>query len=224
MSISRLCLWATILFAVFTLLMSGAMSGWDLTGDPGANGYARSIFALYFAQDLDQLAFLAGDENAARRAELMRVQALDMYYPFIYAGMAMLFFAGIGLRGVKLAWLGLILAAAAIGADLAENEVANRVLADLEAGADPTERLDALWGHSWIKWGFIGAYAAVMAAIMILDRRRLLAIFPLLAAFGVLASWLQGGAPDYFNWAYQLLVPFMLTFPVAAWIYKGEAD
>lgn len=224
MSVSRLCLIATLVFAIATLVMSGAMSGWDLTSDPGANGYSRSIFALYFAQDSDALEFVTGAAGADRRGTLIAVQELDTYYPFIYAGMAMLFFAALGLRGTRLAWIGVALAGLAIGADLAENEVANRVLADLEAGADPTERLDALWGHTWIKWGFIAAYAGWMAILMVLAKRRLLAVFPALAAAAMAGAWLQGGAPNYFNWAYQLLIPFMLSFPAAAMIYLREPE
>lgn len=220
MSIPRYGFYLTILLAIVTLGISGAMSLGALVDDPGANGYARSIFALYFSRDLTDLAFLSGAEGAPMRAELMRIQALDLYYPLAYGGMAFVFFASLGLRGVKLAWVGVILAALAIGADLAENEVANRILADLEAGADPTERLDAMWGHTWIKWGFIAGYAAVMGAIMVLARRRLLAVFPILAAGGAAAAYVSAADPLVFNWAYQLLIPFMLSIPVAAFMYS----
>jgi len=224
MSLSRISLIGTILLAIVTLVLSGAMSGWDLSSDPGANGYARSIFALYFADNAGELSFLAGEAGEARRAALMRVQSIDMYYPFAYAGMAICFFLALGLRGVKLAWLGLVVAALAIGADLAENEVANRILADLAAGADPTDRLDAMHGHTWIKWGFIGGYAAILAAIMLLARRRFLALFPGLAAAALFGAWFSGDEPEYFNWAYQVLIPFMLTFPAAAVIYLREGE
>ncbi len=219
---ARYGFYLTILLALVTLVFSGAMANWGQSIDEGANGYARSIFALYFSRDLGDLAFISGADGAAMRAELMRIQVLDHYYPFAYGGMAMVFFAALGLSGTRLAWLGVVLGALAIGADLAENEVANRILADLDEGADPTERLDAMWGHSWIKWGFIGAYAAWMGVLMLMQRRRLLAVFPMFAVVGSVAAYVTAADPAVFNWAYQLLIPFMLTFPVAAIIFLRE--
>lgn len=221
----RIALFLTIVLTVVTLGFAGLM------GQPGPmqaeadlNGFQRPLFALYFATSIDDLAFIAGSENAPLREHLMHLQALDRWFPLAYGGMAIAFFFALGMRGAKLAWLGLALAAATIGADWAENEVANRILADLDAGADPTERLDAMWGHTWIKWGAIAGYAAVLAMIMALARRRLLAVFPALAAFGVGASYFSSADPAVFNWANQLLVPFMLTFPVAAVMYLRAKD
>lgn len=222
---ARYGFYLTIILALVTLGFA-AMIGQPGPLPEGAdlNGYQRPLFALYFSTSIEDLAFLSGEEAAALRQHIMGIQQLDTWFPVAYGGMAMAFFFGLGLRGAKLAWLGLVLAALTIGADWAENEVANRILADLDSGADPTERLDAMWGHTWIKWGAIGAYAAVMAGIMALARRRLLAVFPALAAFGIAASWFTQADPAVFNWANQLLVPFMLTFPAAAVMYLRAKD
>lgn len=222
---ARLGLFLTIALTVVTLVFAGLMGQpGPLQAEADLNGFQRPLFALYFATSIADLAFIAGPENAALREHLMHLQALDKWFPLAYGGMAMAFFFALGVRGAKLAWLGLALAAATIGADWAENEVANRILADLDAGEDPTARLDAMWGHTWIKWGAIAGYAAVLAAIMALARRRLLAIFPALAAFGIGASYVAQADPAVFNWANQLLVPFMLTFPVAAVMYLRAKD
>ena len=222
---ARYGFYLTIILTLVTLGFA-AMMGQPAPVPPGTdfNGYQRPLFALYFATSLEDLAFLSGEPAAALRQHLMTLQQLDTWFPVAYAGMAMAFFFGVGLRGTKLAWLGLALAALTIGADWAENEVANRILADLDAGVGPTERLDAMWGHTWIKWGAIGAYAAVLAGSMALARRRLLAVFPALAAFGIAASWFTQADPAVFNWANQLLVPFMLTFPAAAVMYLRAND
>ena len=222
---ARKAFYLTVVFALVTLGFAAFMGqAGPVQADTELNGFNKPIFALYFSTSPEDLAFIAGAEGAALRQHLMGIQVLDTWFPLAYGGMAMVFFFALGVRGTRLAWLGFVIAALAIGADWAENEVANRILADLEAGADPTERLDAMAGHTWVKWGAIAAYAAVMAVIMGLARRRLLAIFPALAAFGLAASYATGPDPEVFNWANQLLVPFMLTFPVAAVMYLRAKD
>lgn len=220
MTLQRLCFLLTLVATVITLTFAFLMqSGAPESLPESVNGFNRPIFAVYFARSLEDLAFITGPQAADIRTWMHGIQALDTWFPLAYGGMAIVFFAALGLRGKRLAFLGIVLAAAAIGADWAENEVANRILADLDAGADPTERLDAMWGHTWIKWGFIAAYAALMSVLMGLDRRPLLAILPGAAAIALAASWLTGADPAVFRVANILLVLFMLIFPIAAGMY-----
>ncbi|WP_412546121.1 hypothetical protein [Maricaulis sp. MIT060901] len=265
---ARKAFYLTIILAVVTLGFAGLMGQpGPLQPDTDLNGFQRPIFALYFATSLNDLHFITGAEGAALRQHLMRLQAIDTWFPLAYGGMAMAFFLALGVRGSRAAWLGLGLAAFTIGADWAENDAANRVLAGMEpvvceqlAGApagqelcltldsqsmgsgphvNPDDVYSAGQQHrehvvgealadlgllTWIKWGAIALYAAVFGAIMALAGRKLLAAFPILAAFGVAASWSSGADPAVFNWANQLLVPFMLTFPVAAVMYLRAKD
>ena len=108
------------------------------------------------------------------------------------------------------------MALAAIPADYMENRVINRILADLAMGADPAERLDALAAHTWMKWGAIGVYAALMAVLLWVRGHRLLAIPGAIGALAVAMAAVSGSA----GWAAELMalamIPFMLAFPVAA--------
>ena len=215
----------TILGALVTLVFAGLMQAGAPEGLPASiNGFDRPIFAVYFARSIEDLAFITGPETAAIRAWIQGIQALDTWFPLAYGGMGMAFFAGLGLRGRKLAFLGVILAAAAIGADWAENVVANRILAELDAGGDPTALLAAMWGHTWIKWGLIAAYSAFLSFLLIRDGRRMLAIIPGLTAIAFLATYASGANPDVFRVTNYLLVAFMLTFPVAGVFYLGASD
>lgn len=220
MSLSRifllLCLALTVAALGLAYLM-GQPAPAGATDLP--NGHERAIFALYFAQSLDDLAFIAGEEGAALRDYLVEVQSLDMYFPFAFAGLAACLFAALGLRGVHLAWLGSLAALFVIGADLAENEVANRVLADLSAGEDPTERLDALNSHSWIKWWAIAGYMVWMSLVLWFEKRRILALIPVLGAVPIVIGWLTQPDGSVMAMTYPLLVVAMLSFPVIAIVY-----
>lgn len=225
MTIDRLMFALTLLGAVVTLVFAGLMQAGAPESLPASvNGFDRPIFAVYFARSMEDLAFITGPGAAAIREWMQGIQALDTWFPLAYGGMAMAFFAGLGFRGRKLAFLGVILAAAAIGADWAENEVANRILADLNAGRDPSEALGAMWRHTWLKWGLIGAYSAFLSYLLATDGRRLLAIIPGLAAIAFLVTFVTGADPDVFRVTNYLLVAFMLTFPIAAVFYLRARD
>ncbi len=215
----------TLLGAAVTLIFVGLMQAGAPESLPAnVNGYDRPIFAVYFARSIEDLAFITGPGAAAIREWIQGIQALDTWFPLAYGGMAIAFFAGLGLRGRKLAFLGVLLAAGAIGADWAENEVANRILADLDAGRDPSAELDAMWRHTWMKWGLIGAYSGVLSYLLATDSRRPLAIFPGLAAIAFLVTYVTGAHPDAFRVTNYLLTAFMLTFPVAAIFYLRAPD
>lgn len=191
----------------------------DLGSAPMRAGFHSPIMALELAKSVDDLAFLQGDAAADLRAYMVRVQQLDWGFPLAYAGMAAAFFAGLGLRGGKLnwlAWVALAVAIVAIPADYMENRVINRVLADLAVGADPTERLDALQAHTWMKWGAIGLYGALMAVLMWVRGHRLLALPGVLGAASVVWAALSGSAGGPAEIMSLAMIPFMLGFPVAA--------
>lgn len=220
MSLSRIFLLLSLALTVAALVLAYLMGQPAPAGAaPLPNGHEREILALYFAQSVDDLAFLAGAEGGALREYMMKVQAYDMYFPFAFAGLAACLFAALGLRGVHLAWVGTLTALFVIGADLAENEVANRILADLEAGADPTERLDALNSHSWIKWWAIAGYMVWMSLVLFLEKRRILALFPVLGAVPIVIGWLTQPDGSVMAMTYPLLVVAMLSFPVIAIVY-----
>ena len=83
-------------------------------------------------------------------------------------------------------------------------------------------RVGFLFTDTWIKWGLIAAYALLFAALLALDRKRWLALPSLAAAlaigatFAVVWSPLAGPVGEVMG---ILLLPFMLTFPVAAIMY-----
>jgi hypothetical protein len=215
----------TLLGAAVTLIFAGLMqSGAPESVPASVNGFNRPIFALYFARSVGDLAFITGPGAAAIRDWMQGIQALDNWFPLAYGGMAMAFFAGLGLRGRKLAFLGIVLVAGAIVADWAENAVANRILADLDAGRHPAAELDAMWRHTWIKWGLIAAYSGVLSYLLATDGRRLLAIIPGLTAIAFVVTYFTAADPDVFRVTNLLLVAFMLTFPVAAIFYLRARD
>lgn len=194
---------------------------------PMSAGFRSPVMALELAKSVDDLAFLQGDAAAELRAHLVRVQQLDWGFPLAYAGMAAAFFAGLGLRGGKLnglAWAALAVALFAIPADYMENRVINRVLADLAIGADPSERLDALQAHTWMKWGAIGLYGALMAALMWVRGHRLLALPGVLVAASVVWAALSGAAGGPAEIMALAMIPFMLGFPVAAIMLLRQPD
>ena len=228
MRASNLAFITAIMLAVATLMFPVLFgSPPDLGAAPMASGFATPILALEFARSLDDLAFLRGEGADALREFLVNTQSLDRFFPFAYAGMAAAFFLALGLRrpGRWLAWRALAVAVVTIGADLMENAVINRILAALAAGEEPTARLlSALYGHTWIKWGLIGIYAALFAALMVGDRRILLAIPGAVAAAAIAVTWLMGSQGQVAEIMSKLLIPFMLTFPVAAVMYlRGKS-
>jgi hypothetical protein len=228
MRISSLALIAVIAGAVATLVFPILFgSPPDLGAAPMADGFVTPILALEFARSAPDLAFLQGDAAAGLRAFLARTQSLDRFFPLAYAGMAAMFFLALGLRrpGRWLALAAMAVAIVTIGADWAENAVMNRLLAELGAGAEPRPGLlAALHGHTWIKWGLIGLYAALFAVLMWQDKRRLLAIPGAVAALAIAATWLSGSNGQVAEIMGTLLIPFMLTFPLAAVMYlRGKS-
>lgn len=228
MRASNLAFIAAILAAVATLIfpiLFGSVP--DLGAAPMAAGFKTPILALEFARSANELAFLQGDAAAGLRAFLVHTQSLDRFFPLAYAGMAALFFLALGLRrpGRWLTWTALAVAVVTIGADWAENAVLNRLLAEISAGDAPRAGLlAALYGHTWIKWGLIGLYAALFSVLMWQDKRRLLAIPGLGAAFAIAATWLTGSNGQVAEIMSTLLIPFMLTFPLAAVLYlRGKS-
>jgi len=192
-----------------------------------ADGFVTPILALEFARSTADLAFLQGEGADALRGFLFDTQSLDRFFPIAYAGMAAMFFLALGLRnpGRWLAWAGLVVAVVTIGADWAENRVIWRLLTELSAGDEPRARLlAALQGHTWIKWALIGLYAALFSVLMWQDKRRLLAIPGIVAALAIAATWLSGSNGQVAEIMGTLLIPFMLTFPLAAVMYlRGKS-
>ncbi len=84
-------------------------------------------------------------------------------------------------------------------------------------------KVEILRIDTWIKWGLIGAYAAWLAMLFFLSKRPFLAIPPSLAALSVGACWVGVntglGAGITAELMSLVLIPFMLTFPVAAVMY-----
>ncbi|WP_417481633.1 hypothetical protein [Maricaulis sp.] len=223
MRISKLAFITAIAGAVATLVFPILFgSPPDLGAAPMADGFVTPILALEFARSAADLAFLQGEGAEALRGFLVHTQSLDRFFPLAYAGMAAMFFLALGLRnpGRWLAWAALAVALVTIGADWAENAVMNRLLAELGAGAEPRANLlAALHGHTWIKWGLIGLYAALFSVLMWQDKRRLLAIPGVVAALAIAVTWLSGSNGQVVEIMSTLLIPFMLTFPLAAVMY-----
>lgn len=87
-------------------------------------------------------------------------------------------------------------------------------------------RVEFLQVDTWVKWGLIAAYAGLMSALLWFggrgvwyDWRRFLAVPPALAALSIGATWISGSNGHVAEVMSVLLIPFMLTFPVAAVMY-----
>ena len=80
-------------------------------------------------------------------------------------------------------------------------------------------RVEMLKVDTWVKWGLIAAYAALLAVLLWADRKRILAAPPALAALALAATFLSGSNGYVAEIMSLLLIPFMLTFPVAAVMY-----
>ena len=84
-------------------------------------------------------------------------------------------------------------------------------------------RVEMLRIDTWIKWGLIAAYAGWLAILFFLSKRPILAIPPSLAALSLGACWIAVmtgiGAGMMAELMSLVLIPFMLTCPVAAVMY-----
>jgi hypothetical protein len=91
-----------------------------------------------------------------------------------------------------------------------DSDVVTSRLADVLQGLQTT---------TWIKWGLIALYAALMSILMFQDRRRILAIPGAVAALAILATYLSGSNGHVAEIMGITLLPFMLSFPIAAIFY-----
>jgi hypothetical protein len=87
-------------------------------------------------------------------------------------------------------------------------------------------RVEFLQVDTWVKWGLMAAYAALMSVLLWFsgrgvwyDWRRFLAVPPALAALAIGATWVSGSNGHAAEIMSVLLIPFMLAFPVAAVMY-----
>ena len=87
-------------------------------------------------------------------------------------------------------------------------------------------RIEFLREDTWTKWALIATYAVLMSALLWftgrpvwLSWRRWLAVPPALAAFAICVTWLTRSNGYVAEIMSILLIPFMLTFPVAAVMY-----
>jgi preprotein translocase subunit SecG len=221
---ARIAYVLSALFAVWTIVLTVQMGGEK--PEPGApliRGYETPILLLEFAGSEADLAFAEGEAGAPLRAELQRVQALDFWFPIAYAGLAAWCFLGLALMGRKLAWPGLVLAIATIPADWAENAVINTMLSQMDDGASAAASLPDLALATWIKWGLIAAYALVFALVLLVDRKRILAV-PALAGGGViLATAVTRGSAVFAELIMLPLALFFLTILLTAMLYLRES-
>lgn len=223
MSASRLCFIATLVFAAATIIISGMMGTPPAPVVPMADGFQTPILALEFAQRGDDLAFLQGEAAGPLRDALMHIQALDLYFPLAYAGMAAVFFLGLALAGRGWAWLGLLLAVLTIPADWLENDVLEHLIhltATTDVFGDEIDNpLLNMVITTWIKWGLIAAYALMMAGLMWQEKRRILAIPGAVAGLALAVTFLSGSNGHVAEIMGLTMLPFMLSFPIAAAMY-----
>ncbi|MDG1418089.1 MAG: hypothetical protein P8J78_12550 [Maricaulis sp.] len=183
-----------------------------------AGGFQTPILALEFAKSPEDLAFLQGEGAAELRAALVRMQDLDRYFPIAYAGMAALLFLGLALRGEKLSCaIGERISLATGRSKLDLDEF--RINLEVTRLIVIAPKISTLQLATWIKWGLIGLYAALMSVLVWQDKRRVLAIPGAFAAFAVAATWLSGSSGVVAELMGLALLPFMLSFPVAAAMY-----
>ena len=218
--LARLAFILCAVFTVWTIVLVIQFGGEaPPPGAPMAEGFETPILALEFAGSESDLAFLAGDAGAPLRAELQRVQALDVWFPIAYAGLAFWFFAGLFLCGRKLAAVGAILALVTIFADWNENAVIDAMLVMMNDGASGAALLPELAVATWIKWGLIAGYALWFSILMGLEKRRILALPGLLPAGLILAAGLTGGSPMLIEMISLPLALLFLTILLTAMIY-----
>lgn len=87
-------------------------------------------------------------------------------------------------------------------------------------------RVEFLREDRWTKWALIAAQAVLLALILWFDGRpvwhdgrRILAVPPVLAALAITVTWASGANGHVAEIMSILLIPFLLTFPVAAVMY-----
>lgn len=83
-------------------------------------------------------------------------------------------------------------------------------------------RIEMLRIDTWVKWGLIAAYAAWMAAMLWMDGRRILAVPAGVGALSLLATFVSGSNGHVAELMSILLIPMMLTFPIAAVMYLRD--
>ena len=94
--------------------------------------------------------------------------------------------------------------------------------------ADRQNRLQAalpvLALTTWIKWGLIAAYAAMMAVLLWRDNHRILAIPSAAAFIALLATYLSGSSGQVAEIMSMTMPAFMFSFPVAAVMYLRKPE
>jgi hypothetical protein len=87
-------------------------------------------------------------------------------------------------------------------------------------------RIEFLREDTWTKWALMATYAVLLSALLWFsgrprwyEWRRWLAVPPALAAFSICLTWLFRSNGHVAEIMGLLLIPFMLTFPVAAVMY-----
>jgi hypothetical protein len=221
---ARISFILSAVFAVWTIFLTLHMGGEAIEPRaPMADGFHTPIMALEFAGSAADLAFLTGDGGAPLRQELQRVQALDVWFPIAYAGLAFWFFAGAFLRGQRLAGVGAFLSLATIFADWNENAVINAMLASMDEGVSAANYLPDLAIATWIKWLLIAAYALVFAITLYLAKRPVLGLPGLLAGGVIIAAAVVAGHPVVTERLTIPLALFFLTILLTAMIYLRQS-
>jgi len=77
---------------------------------------------------------------------------------------------------------------------------------------------------TWIKWGLIAAYGAMMALLMFRDKRRILALPSVAASLAIVATYLSGSSGQVAEIILMTMPAFMLSFPIAAVMYLRSAN
>ncbi len=158
--------WGPAAAALLLVALTGALQAVAPRGGTLNRGYVTPILAIELAQTAEDVAFLAGDGEAAeRRAALDLSSYVDMLFPLAYAGLIALLLLPAARRGEPVARAGIAFAAVTYPFDVAENLTLLALTDALGAGADPGGALGWLFYATWVKWLALGGALLCLAAV-----------------------------------------------------------
>ena len=160
---------------------------------PLEGGWKTPIIALELARTPADVAFLVGDDKAALRAAIDAAHAVDMAFPWAYAGLLLLTVVwlarstrlqqagrgGARSSGVVSSWVGgrpllavaFALTVLVVGADMRENSVLLALTAAVGRAAPVDALLEPLAWATWLKWGAIAALLLLLGGVAVVGRR-----------------------------------------------------
>ena len=184
------------------------------------NGFTTPILLFEFAQNQEHLAPFSGMSESAKilRRQSFEGHPVDNIFCFGYglfgASLFWLF-----LKRRRFAWLGVAFAIIAIFGDINENRVLVNITQLLEDQQSALALLPELKVATWIKWGAIGLFQAILGVCFLLEKPRFLALFCFAPGLLLSVAFLAGQPGFWVEKASTAVALFFLIFFVFT-VYK----